>query len=119
MKVKVKQLVDATEAMKELSGAKLPAATSYRVAMVIRAAQPALDSFQQAFNELLPQVGQEREDAKGKYDIKDAERFAKEVLELQDVEIDLPLEKKLTVDQLGAAELTPQTLYSLEWLVQL
>lgn len=118
MKVKVGQLVDSAEAMRELSASKLPAAVSMRVAMIMRAAQPALDAYQAAYNTLLPQCGEERSDAPGRYDIKDQARFAKEVGELQAVEVDVPLEQKLSVEKLGSAELTPQTLFSLDWLIQ-
>ena len=116
MKINIGTLVGSNEALKELASAKLPAATAMRVALVIKDTRAPMEAFETAYNQLLTQVGKEREDAPGRYDIVDRERYATESQELLAQEVDVPLDEKIS--NLGSAELKPATVLALDWLIK-
>lgn len=114
MKITMQTLVGSFDALKELSEAKLPAASALRVALLMKQFAAPLEEFQNTYNKLIQECGEKNDS--GTFDIKDRDRFVRESGELLAVEVTVPDDK---LKSLGSAEMKPSSLLALDWLIDL
>lgn len=118
MKLKLGEVVTASEALGVLSNKSLPAATAFRVARMVSAVKGPMTDFDAARGKLLQEIGEPDPDNPQQYRIKDAERWNAEMNALTAQEVDLP-DDKLKLDDFGKAEIEPRVLVQLSWFIEL
>jgi hypothetical protein len=127
--MKLKQLIDSFGLPNGIPGAitiianqKLPAIGSYKIAMVIKNAQPSVDEFYKIHNEKVKEYGEEiieKEKPTGRYNIKEEnkEKFQKEIEELLEQEVNLTI-PELKIKDFDGLSLEPRYLVQLDWLIK-
>lgn len=92
IKVKLRTILNAQEAMRRLSEQSLPIATGYRVAKMIQSIDNELIIYEKQRIKLCQKYGHLIEE-KGEYDIDKKEDFTKELSSLFDMDIELLTDK--------------------------
>lgn len=116
--MKLYQLLNADKAIEALGESKnLKAKTAYTVAKDIKMINEEVDNYKKVFNDMLLKYGHEQD---GNYVISEQDEtfpvFIKEHNELVNTELDLNL-VQLSIDDLDGAELTPNQLIALDFLI--
>lgn len=117
MKITIQQARNSAPALREFSTMKVPAPVAMRAMLVLKALREPMESFDEAWNKLLKEVGKPIEGKDGQFEITDKERFEKEAKEMGEQEIDVPGDP-IDVSRLGNMEVTPQMLLALDWLIK-
>lgn len=115
MIVKIGEVVDAVDALKELSEQKMPIATSFKITKFIKDIAPEVENFQTHRMKWFKELGEEDEVSKV-ITIKpeNIDKFNKEMEDLRNVEIRVDF-KKLKLEELGEnVQLSPRSLIFLE-----
>lgn len=119
MQFKIGELVDAIDALKELSDQKMPISTSFRVTKLIKDIAPELDNYQNHRMKWFKELGVEDPTTKV-ITIKpeNIDQFNEEMEKLRNIEIRLDF-KKIKLDDLGSdAQLSPKSLIFLEKFIE-
>jgi hypothetical protein len=129
MKVTNQLVLNSVESLNHLSELKLPVKTAFRLAKITRKMNEILETYNEVLGKL-QQSHVEKDDDGEPVTLEDPNNaeirrlvfadptaFATAYKELLDIETDIGL-KKLTLEDLGTIEVTPATLFSVEWLIQ-
>ena len=114
--MKLKQLIDAQDALYRLANAPLPAAVAFRLKRVLRVVNPELQTYEQARVNLASSLGKLSEDG-SQYRIHPKKRleFNEQLEALWDEEVEMNF-KPLRIGDLGDTAVTAADLLALEWL---
>jgi hypothetical protein len=110
MIIKLEQIINGVESLKELQEVKLPVKISYRIARLVVKLQPELTVYENKRNELIKELGTEQEN--GDFKITDPEKlktFTEKMKELWDMEVEIDWEL-LKIDDLGDIVVAPKLL---------
>lgn len=121
MNVTLGQLRASAAALKELSEARVPAATAMRIALILRVVQPVLHASDGVLNALLIKYGSPIEGQPGKFQIPEGRvpDFRAEEAEALAEVVDVPLPELIKVERLGSIEIQPAALAALGWMITL
>jgi hypothetical protein len=129
MKITNKLVVDSVASLNQLSELKLPVKTAFRLAKITKTLNSILETYNEVLSKLQQDHVEKDEDDKPRTlddpnnpDIKrlvfaDPEAFATAYQELLEIETEVSF-KKLSLEDLGTIEVTPATLFQVEWLVE-
>lgn len=112
--ITVGQLVDASAALQRLSQVPLRGATALRLARLLRAALPEIQTFEKARMALFESLGEQVEEG-WRIKPENVPDFTAQVVEMRAVPLSLPC-VKLSLNELGENAITPGDLMVLEWL---
>ena len=118
MKVKMSDVQLGAQGLNQLATVALPAAASFKVALLLKELRTPLETFDEKRKKLLQEVGKPVEGSEGeKWTIEDKERWEKEMKEMGDTEVEINT-PKLKMSECGSASIEPRTLFALEWWVE-
>lgn len=114
--MKLKQLIDAQDALHRLANAPLPAAVAFRLKRVLRVVQPELQTYEEARVKLASSLGKLSEDG-SQYIVPPNKRqeFNEQLEALWDEAVTLNTQP-LRIEDLGDTAVTAADLLALEWL---
>lgn len=112
MKVAIRRVVEAQEALQTLSTAKFKATHAYKLSKFITAAQAEQKAFDDARN---PTILKYSSDGR-KVDDDKMQLFVDDLTELLEKEVELP-DFEFKVEELNDMEISPAHLIQLEWLL--
>lgn len=120
--MKLKQLILSVESLSYLSSLKLPAVTSYKLALLTKKINPDIEEFHKTRNEKLKEYGEEiMEDEKstGKFNIKqeNIEIFNKEIDDLLETELNIDI-PDVSISEFSGINIEPKYFIELEWLIK-
>jgi hypothetical protein len=113
MKLKLMDIVGATEGLKELGALKLSAKLSYAISKNIRHLQAELEDYQKLYNSLITEKYGEQKDGGFQVKQENMEAFAKEVNELLATEVDIDIYPIALDDSII---LSVTAMYQLNWM---
>lgn len=129
MKITNKLVVDSVESLNQLSELKLPVKTAFRLAKITKTLNGILETYNEVLSKLQQDHVEKDEDGNPKTlddpnnsNVKrlvfaDPAAFKAAYQELLDIETEVNF-KKLSLEDLGTIEVTPATLFNVEWLVE-
>ena len=112
MKLKLGQIVGASEPLGKLIQEKMPISTAFRVSTVLKKVQGVLENYDESRKKLIEKYG---EDGEIKQESKNWEKFLEEMNELLATETKLDVEK-IKESALSKVEIAPSDLIAMEWL---
>jgi hypothetical protein len=117
VKTKIGNLVNAQMALGQLMNEPLPAQTAFQLARIAKAYEGEMKTYEEARVALCKKYG-ELNATTNQFDFAPGQRepFDKEMIELFDVEIELP-GKKLGFHAISSAKISPRDWLLLEWLI--
>lgn len=126
IKVKLEDLVNATDGLKGLSQKQLKARCAYAVGKILKSADAEIQSFNETRMELIKKYGEKDENGELKTEENGNVRippeglndFSKELRELLDTEVEISA-NKIKMDDLGNVEFTPAEMAQLENFIEL
>lgn len=126
IKVKLEDLVNATDGLKGLSQKQLKARCAYAVGKILKSADTEIQSFNETRMELIKKYGEKDENGELKTEENGNVRippeglndFSKELRELLDTEVEISA-NKIKMDDLGEVEFTPAEMAQLENFIEL
>ena len=113
MKLKLMDIVGATEGLKELGALKLSAKLSYAISKNIRHLQAELEDYQKLYNSLITEKYGEKKDKGFQVKEENIEAFSKEVNELLATEVDIDI---YPIELHDSIVLSVTTMYQLNWM---
>lgn len=121
MKVSIGQIRAARAALVEIGQAKVPAPVAVRIALILQATNPAIQSADGIFNTLLAKHGTPHPSEPGRYDVaaENVPAFREEETAMNAELVELPLPERIHVGRLGNAEVSPIALALLDWMIAL
>lgn len=125
IKVKLEDLVNATDGLKGLSQKQLKARCAYAVGKILKSADAEIQSFNETRMELIKKYGEKDENGELKTEENGNVRippeglndFSKELRELLDTEIEISA-NKIKMDDIGEVEFTPAEMAQLENFIE-
>ena len=129
MKITNKLVIDSVESLNQLSELKLPVKTAFRLAKITRKMNEVLETYNEVLTKIQQNHVDKDEDGNRKTvddpndpNIKrlvfsDPKAFAEAYGELLEIETEVDF-NKLSVEDLGSIEVTPATLFSIDWLIE-
>lgn len=108
MQIKLSEIVNSTEQLKNLLEVKLPVKISYRINRLVNKLNPILQTYNEKRNDLIKEFGEEQEDKS--ISVKDPEKlklFAEKLQELLQVEEKLDFDK-INIEDLGEVVIAPK-----------
>ena len=128
MEISNKLLIESSNALKEITTFSLPIKTSFKIAKIVRQVQPTIDAYEEVLKNLQEKYAEKDEEGKPRVNdtdnpgikqilLSDAEKFSKEYQELLDAINEITIEK-LTIEDFGEAEIKPNLLVQLSWLIE-
>lgn len=126
IKVKLEDLINATDGLKGLSQKQLKARCAYAVGKILKSADAEIQSFNETRMELIKKYGEKDENGELKTEENGNVRippeglndFSKELRELLDTEIEISA-NKIKMDDLGDVEFTPAEMTQLENFIEI
>ncbi len=116
MRITLGELQSSLPALQELASNKFPARVAYRLGRILKAAESEVQHLREAHFALVKQLGEQGEGDNWKVKPEHLEQFQREMAELLAEECDL-WGSPLDVSALGDAQLEPQLLAVLTWLI--
>ena len=119
----VKELINSVEALNVLTTTKLPAKTSYKLAVFLKEIADDIDLFNKTRDEKLKIFGEpilsEEGKETGKYSFSkdNGQKFIDEIKELEEVEVTKAI-PVIKLEDLGNIEIEPKYLATLSWLIK-
>lgn len=122
--MKIKDIVNSQNSLQKLLGVSLPVKVSYKLSKLVTKLQPELDLFNKEKDKLIEKYGEK--DDKGvvsiKQDSPNMPKFAKEIDELAEMEVNIDFGdgksfEKISVADLGDVKIEAQDLLSLSYLL--
>ena len=110
MKIKLSEIVNSTNRIKELLEIKMPIKVSYRINRIVDKLQPILATYDKKRNELVTEYGEKQEN--DTIQVTDPEKmkvFIEKITEILEVEEEVDFEK-IPVDSLGDVMIEPSKL---------
>jgi hypothetical protein len=129
MKITNQLVLNSVESLNQLAELKLPVKTAFRLAKITRKMNEVLETYNEVLTKIQQDHVEKDEDDKPKTlddpndpNIKrlvfsDPAAFAAAYQELLEIETEVDF-KKLQVEDLGNIEVTPSTLFPIEWLIE-
>lgn len=125
IKVKLEDLVNATDGLKGLSQKQLKARCAYAVGKILKSADAEIQSFNETRMELIKKYGEKDENGELKTEENGNVRippeglndFSKELRELLDTEVEISA-NKIKMDDIGEVEFTPAEMAQLENFIE-
>lgn len=125
IKVKLEDLVNATDGLRGLSQKQLKARCAYAVGKILKSADAEIQSFNETRMELIKKYGEKDENGELKTEENGNVRippeglndFSKELRELLDTEIEISA-NKIKMDDIGEVEFTPAEMAQLENFIE-
>jgi predicted phage-related endonuclease len=129
MKITNQVVINSVESLNQLTELKLPVKTAFRLAKITRKMNEVLDTYNEVLRKIQQDHVEKDEDDKPKTlddpndpNIKrlvfsDPAAFKAAYQELLEIETEVDF-KKLQVEDLGNIEVTPATLFPIEWLIE-
>lgn len=125
IKVKLEDLVNATDGLKGLSQKQLKARCAYAVGKILKSADAEIQSFNETRMELIKKYGEKDENGELKTEEngnvhippEGLNDFSKELRELLDTEIEISA-NKIKMDDIGEVEFTPAEMAQLENFIE-
>ena len=125
IKVRLEDLVNATDGLKGLSQKQLKARCAYAVGKILKSADAEIQSFNETRMELIKKYGEKDENGELKTEENGNVRippeglndFSKELRELLDTEIEISA-NKIKMDDIGEVEFTPAEMAQLENFIE-
>lgn len=120
LSAKLNQILKSDEklALKNLISEKLPAKTSLLIVKVIKKCQEEITNFYEVRNKKIIEYGEKLEGDNYQVKKENLQKFNEEILPLLNLNIELNIEKKLMLDELGDIKITPENLLILDWLIE-
>lgn len=118
MKIKLADVLNASEALAKLTSTALPAVTAFKVARLTHALKQPVADYDAARTALLQQVGKPTPDNPEVFKIEDQARWAAELQQLLDHEVEVP-DERFSLQDFGSANIEPKLLMQLGWCVNL
>jgi len=118
--MQLSQIAGAMPTIQKLLDSSLKVNIAFRIAKFAKDIEPHMESYEKLRGELLEKYGtkdgSESEGGQERYIFKNgqAEKFSAELTKLLDEEIDLKV-KKIKINDLKGAELTPRDILALDW----
>jgi hypothetical protein len=113
MKVELGKIVASSEPLGKLMQEKMPIATSFRLAKVLKSVQAELETYDETRKKLIEELGV---DGEIKQDSKNFEKFVKEMNNLLAEKVSVKVEK-IKSENLSKVEISPSDLLALEWII--
>jgi hypothetical protein len=115
--MKLRQPVEAEQALNNLASKQMPAALAYRIAMLMRQVLPHIQQFQRTRNELVNRLGGKPDEA-GRITVlpENLPTFFGEVEKLLDEDVSIEV-NPISLDDLEI-EMSPMDVYALQWLLK-
>lgn len=125
IKIKIRELLNCTDALQKLAGKELKAKLAWQVARLLKSADTELSSFNETRMNLIKKYGEKDEagelitDENGNCKIltDSVETFSNELNELVETEIEINA-NKLKVDDLNDIDFTPAEMNALESFIE-
>lgn len=116
MKLKLKDVINASTALGEIAGTKLPVLVSFQFSLFLKGLAPIFDSYNESRLKLLKEFGTFNKE-KNEYDFKEGERkkYEKKYIELVEADVDIKVPEIKLVD-LGDTKIEPAMLENITWL---
>ncbi len=115
--MKLRILVEATEAIQKLLDLRLPSKTSFKIQRSLRPILSELETFENERKALIQRFAQPDDDGRLQIPPDKMDEFLKEMNDLLDVEIDLSV-SKISIEELGDTEMSVRDLLLLEFLFE-
>ena len=115
MKLKLAEIVESVDGIKELSALKLPAKTAYQIARNMKLINAELDEFNKARSSLITDKYGVRSEDGDSFQVppKNVEKFTKEMTDLLNMEINLDI---YPVELTDEVLLSADTMYRISWM---
>jgi hypothetical protein len=97
--VTLKQILEARNTLAEMTKMKMPLKAAYTIAKIIRKSNDELEEFAKIRDSIMKSVDEDKREV--------------QLLEALETKVELPV-NKLTLDQLGNLEISPQLLYGID-----
>lgn len=118
MKVRLGDILAGADALGRLADTALPAVTAFKVARITNALKQPLLDYETARAALLKQVGKPSPENPEVFKIEDQARWATELQQLLDHEVEVP-DERFSPEDFGGANIEPKLLMQLGWCVNL
>jgi hypothetical protein len=121
--MKLKEIIDSIDSIQYFMGLKLPAITSYKLAVFAKKVNPEVEAFSKIRNEKLKEYGDEVKDEKGdfngNYNIpkKNIGKFNEEMNKLLEAEIKMDI-PEINIKDFEGLEIEPKYFIELGWLIK-
>ena len=117
MKLKLSEIVGNIEGIKALAVVELPIKVSYNIKRLVRKLQPEIDTYQEARNAIINELGELDEKTKETkvVDPEKLKEFAKRVTELLEVEVEIDFEP-IKISDLGDIKVSSNAL--VDWMFE-
>ncbi len=117
-KLKIKQMIESSDALRNLVATKLPIKVSYQISRLATEVDQELRVYDEKRREIILSVGKKDETTGDTSidpaDTKAIEKFQKDLEALWDIEVDIKFASKINIADLGSVEIEPKNLP--EWL---
>ena len=117
IEIKLNDMIDSLEAIRELSELKIKAKTSFFVSKIIKDIESNLAEFEKSRSTIIAKYGKVLKSGKVSYSKAAEVKAQKEYTELAEHKIKLNHEK-IKIAEIGSAEISPKTLSKLGWLIE-
>ena len=114
MKVELGKIVGSSEPLGKLMQEKIPIATSFRLAKVLKSVQAELGIYDEMRKKLIEELGV---DGEIKQDSKNFNKFVEQMNKLLAEKVSVKVEK-IKSENLSKVEISPADLLALEWVVE-
>ena len=120
-KVKLREIVEGINALKELSNQKLPVFESFKISLFLKNIAPTLEAYEAERNKLVQELGtpvKEKGKETGNFNFEDekAKEFNEKIASVLDVDVDVDV-PVISIKALGDIKIEPINLSSLMWLL--
>ena len=121
--MKILEIVNSIESFNKLLEQKLPAKTSYKIARLVVALNPEVDTYSKTRDAKLKEFGTPVLDEEGKvtdkfsFEGENKTKFIEEMTAVENTELKLDI-PEITIDDLGDINIEPKYLSALTWLIK-
>jgi len=116
IKLKIQEVINASMALRQIAGTKLPVLVSFSFSLFLKGLQPIFESYNESRLKLLEEFGTLNKE-KNEYDFKEGNKakYEKKYLELIEGEVDVKV-PEIKLADLGDTKIEPATLENIIWL---
>jgi hypothetical protein len=116
IKLKIQEVINASMALRQIAGTKLPILVSFSFSLFLKGLQPIFESYNESRLKLLEEFGTLNKE-KNEYDFKEGNKakYEKKYLELIEGEVDVKV-PEIKLADLGDTKIEPATLENIIWL---
>lgn len=116
IKLKLKEVINASMALREIAGTKLPVLVSFQFSIFLKSLQPIFESYNENRTKLLEEFGILNKE-KNEYEFKEGnkEKYEKKYLELIEAEVEVKI-PAIKLTDLGDTKIEPALFENITWL---